>query len=125
MERHRATIATHPSGPSGPGSGIAAVITVAVSIAVVVVTVIASERSARADVKQPDGETIPAVTVRISGYLNGSTNNHVAGNFIGTDQTGTVKLGQAGGIFINNGKGASIDMVGPSVAINKLALVVT
>jgi hypothetical protein len=29
------------------------------------------------------------------------------------------------GIFINNGKGASIDMVGASVAINKLALVVT
>ena len=29
------------------------------------------------------------------------------------------------GIFINNGKGASIEMIGPSVAINKLALVVT
>jgi len=29
------------------------------------------------------------------------------------------------GIFINNGQGASIEMVGPSVTINKLALVVT
>ena len=29
------------------------------------------------------------------------------------------------GIFINNGKGASIEMIGPSVMINKLALVVT
>ena len=29
------------------------------------------------------------------------------------------------GIFIHNGKGASIELVGPSVAINKLALVVT
>jgi hypothetical protein len=28
------------------------------------------------------------------------------------------------GIYINNGKGASIDLVGPSVAINKVALVV-
>jgi type VI secretion system (T6SS) baseplate-like injector VgrG len=28
------------------------------------------------------------------------------------------------GIYINNGKGASIDMVGPSVMINKVALVV-
>lgn len=29
------------------------------------------------------------------------------------------------GIYINNGKGASIEMIGPSVMINKLALVVT
>jgi len=29
------------------------------------------------------------------------------------------------GIFINNGKGASIELTGPTVAINKLALVVT
>jgi len=29
------------------------------------------------------------------------------------------------GIYINNGKGASIDMVGPAVRINKVALVVT
>ncbi|MCB0001950.1 MAG: baseplate assembly protein [Anaerolineae bacterium] len=29
------------------------------------------------------------------------------------------------GIFINNGKGASIEMIGPSVMINKVALVVT
>ena len=29
------------------------------------------------------------------------------------------------GIYINNGKGASIDMMGPSVMINKVALVVT
>ena len=29
------------------------------------------------------------------------------------------------GIFINNGKGASVELVGPSVMINKLALVVT
>jgi hypothetical protein len=28
------------------------------------------------------------------------------------------------GIFINNGKGASIEMVGPNVMINKVALVV-
>ena len=29
------------------------------------------------------------------------------------------------GIYINNGKGASIDLMGPSVMINKVALVVT
>lgn len=29
------------------------------------------------------------------------------------------------GIYINNGKGASIDMMGPSVMINKVALVIT
>jgi hypothetical protein len=29
------------------------------------------------------------------------------------------------GIYINNGKGASIEMVGPSVMVNKVALVVT
>ena len=29
------------------------------------------------------------------------------------------------GVFINNGKGASVELVGPSVMINKLALVVT
>jgi len=29
------------------------------------------------------------------------------------------------GIYINNGKGASIEMMGPSVMINKVALVVT
>lgn len=29
------------------------------------------------------------------------------------------------GIFINNGKGASVELMGPSVMINKLALVVT
>jgi len=29
------------------------------------------------------------------------------------------------GIYIHNGKGASIEMIGPSVMINKLALVVT
>ncbi len=29
------------------------------------------------------------------------------------------------GIFINNGKGATIDLMGPSVMINKIALVVT
>ena len=29
------------------------------------------------------------------------------------------------GIFINNGKGASVELIGPSVMINKLALVVT
>jgi hypothetical protein len=28
------------------------------------------------------------------------------------------------GIYINNGKGASIEMIGPSVMINKVALVV-
>jgi hypothetical protein len=29
------------------------------------------------------------------------------------------------GIFIHNGKGASIEMLGPSVMINKVALMVT
>lgn len=29
------------------------------------------------------------------------------------------------GIFINNGKGASVELLGPSVMINKIALVVT
>jgi Type VI secretion system/phage-baseplate injector OB domain len=39
--------------------------------------------------------------------------------------SGAVIVVNDAGIFINNGKGASIELLGPSVMINKLALVVT
>ena len=47
------------------------------------------------------------------------------GGIILRSPTGAMIVVNDAGIFINNGKGASIDMVGLSVAINKLALVVT
>ena len=39
--------------------------------------------------------------------------------------TGAMIVVNDAGIFINNGKGASIELLGPSVMINKVALVVT
>ena len=47
------------------------------------------------------------------------------GGIVLRSPTGAMIVVNDAGIFINNGKGASIDMVGLSVAINKLALVVT
>lgn len=47
------------------------------------------------------------------------------GGIILRSTTGAAIVVNDAGIFINNGKGASIEMLGPSVMINKLALVVT
>ena len=48
-----------------------------------------------------------------------------SGGIILRSPTGALIVVNDAGIFINNGKGASIEMVGPSVMINKVALVVT
>lgn len=47
------------------------------------------------------------------------------GGIILRSATGASIVVNDAGIFINNGKGASIELLGPSVMINKLALVVT
>lgn len=47
------------------------------------------------------------------------------GGVILRSTTGAYIVVNDAGIFINNGKGASIEMLGPSVMINKLAFVVT
>ncbi|MEO6740828.1 MAG: phage baseplate assembly protein V [Chthoniobacteraceae bacterium] len=48
-----------------------------------------------------------------------------SGGIILRSPTGAVIVVNDAGIFINNGKGASIEMLGPSVMINKVAMVVT
>jgi hypothetical protein len=47
------------------------------------------------------------------------------GGVILRSTTGAYIVVNDAGIFINNGKGASVELLGPSVMINKLALVVT
>jgi len=47
------------------------------------------------------------------------------GGIIIRSTTGAYIVVNDAGIFISNGKGASIEMLGPSVMINKVALVVT
>jgi hypothetical protein len=47
------------------------------------------------------------------------------GGIVLRSPTGAMIVVNDTGIYINNGKGASIDMMGPSVMINKGALVVT
>ena len=47
------------------------------------------------------------------------------GGIILRSTTGAYIVVNDAGIFINNGKGASVELLGPSVMINKLALVVT
>jgi len=47
------------------------------------------------------------------------------GGIILRSPTGAMIVVNDAGIFIHNGKGASIEMIGPSVIINKVALVVT
>lgn len=47
------------------------------------------------------------------------------GGIILRSPSGAMIVVNDAGIFIHNGKGASIEMVGPSVMINKVALVVT
>lgn len=47
------------------------------------------------------------------------------GGIVLRSPTGAMIVVNDAGIFINNGKGASVELVGPSVMINKLALVVT
>ena len=47
------------------------------------------------------------------------------GGIMRKSTTGATIIVNDTGIYINNGKGASIDMMGPSVMINKVALVVT
>ena len=46
------------------------------------------------------------------------------GGIVLRSPTGAMIVVNDTGIYINNGKGASIDMMGPSVMINKGALVV-
>jgi hypothetical protein len=46
------------------------------------------------------------------------------GGIVLRSPTGCMIVVNDAGIFINNGKGASIEMIGPSVMINKVALVV-
>lgn len=47
------------------------------------------------------------------------------GGIVLRSTTGAMIVVNDTGIYINNGKGASIDLMGPSVMINKIALVVT
>lgn len=47
------------------------------------------------------------------------------GGIILRSPTGAMIVVNDAGIFINNGKGASVELIGPSVMINKLALMVT
>jgi hypothetical protein len=47
------------------------------------------------------------------------------GGIVLRSPTGATIVVNDTGIYINNGKGASIDLMGPSVLINKVALVVT
>jgi len=47
------------------------------------------------------------------------------GGIVLRSPTGAMIVVNDTGIYINNGKGASIDLMGPSVMINKVALVVT
>jgi len=47
------------------------------------------------------------------------------GGVILRSTTGAYIVVNDAGVFINNGKGASVELLGPSVMINKLALVVT
>jgi hypothetical protein len=47
------------------------------------------------------------------------------GGIVLRSPSGAMVVVSDAGIFINNGKGASIELVGASVAVNKLALVVT
>lgn len=47
------------------------------------------------------------------------------GGIILRSTTGASIVVNDAGIFLNNGKGASVELLGPSVMINKLALVVT
>jgi hypothetical protein len=47
------------------------------------------------------------------------------GGIVLRSPTGAMIVVNDTGIYINNGKGASIEMMGPSVIINKVALVVT
>jgi hypothetical protein len=47
------------------------------------------------------------------------------GGIVLRSPTGAMIVVNDTGIYINNGKGASIEMMGPSVMINKVALVVT
>ena len=47
------------------------------------------------------------------------------GGIVLRSPSGAMVVVNDAGIFINNGKGASIDMIGTSVMINKIALVVT
>ena len=47
------------------------------------------------------------------------------GGIVLRSPTGAMIVVNDAGIFINNGKGASIELVGPSVMINKVAMVVT
>ena len=49
----------------------------------------------------------------------------VTGGIILTSTTGAKIVVNDTGIFIDNGKGATVELVGPSVMINKTALVVT
>ena len=46
------------------------------------------------------------------------------GGIVLRSPTGSMIVVNDTGIFINNGKGATIELVGPSVMINKVALVV-
>jgi len=47
------------------------------------------------------------------------------GGIVLRSPSGAMLVVNDAGIFLNNGKGASIEMLGPSVMINKVALVVT
>jgi hypothetical protein len=47
------------------------------------------------------------------------------GGIVLRSSTGAMIVVNDSGIYINNGQGASIDMMGPSVMINKVAFVVT
>ncbi|HXT63368.1 MAG TPA: phage baseplate assembly protein V [Pyrinomonadaceae bacterium] len=47
------------------------------------------------------------------------------GGIVLRSPTGAMIVVNDTGIYINNGKGASIEMVGPSVMVNKVALVIT
>ncbi len=49
----------------------------------------------------------------------------VTGGIIIQSTTGAMIVVNDSGIYINNGKGATVELIGPTVMINKIALTIT
>ena len=74
----------------------------------------------------PPGNTIVIEsTLQNMLMISDSAPTPITGGIVLRSPSGAMIVVNDAGIFINNGKGATIELVGPSVAINKLAMVVT
>lgn len=73
----------------------------------------------------PGQNVVVQTTLQNTLLLSDSAPTPVSGGIILKSPTGATIVVNDSGIYIQNGKGASIDMVGPVVTINKGALVVT